>query len=118
VPALELRIPPLALVIATALLMWLGSAHMPGGNFEFPFHSIFAWVFSFWGLIICTLGVIEFKNAKTTVNPTKPQSSSPPVPDYELGSPTSMANKVANKSSETTALHGGTIFLNLSFNPS
>lgn len=76
VPALELRIPPLALGLATAALMWLASAYLPGLNFKPPFHSIFAWVFGFSGFVICTLGVIEFNRAKTTVNPTKPQASS------------------------------------------
>lgn len=30
----------------------------------------------FFGIVACALGVLEFKWAKTTVNPTKPQSSS------------------------------------------
>jgi len=54
--------------------MWLGAAYVPGLGFQVPFH--FAWMFCLLGLVICILGVIEFKAAKTTVNPTKPQSSS------------------------------------------
>jgi protein-S-isoprenylcysteine O-methyltransferase Ste14 len=75
-PALELKIPPVALVIVAAVLMWLGSAYAPGLNVEFPFQSVIAWVIGLLGLITCILGVVAFKRAKTTVNPTKPESSS------------------------------------------
>jgi len=74
--ALELKVPPVALVIAAAGLMWLASALAPGLHLKVPFRSIIAWVFGISGLVTCTLGVVEFKRAKTTVNPTKPQSSS------------------------------------------
>jgi protein-S-isoprenylcysteine O-methyltransferase Ste14 len=73
---LELKIPPVALVIISAVVMWLASAFAPGFNVQFPFRSIVAWVFGLLGVIIPALGVLEFKRAKTTVNPTKPQSTS------------------------------------------
>lgn len=73
---LELKIPPVALIIAFALVMWLGSALAPGFNVQYPFRSIVAWVFGFVGVIIPASGFLEFKRAKTTVNPTKPQSTS------------------------------------------
>ena len=76
VHALELKIPPVALVIGAAVLMWLGSAYAPKLNFQFPFQAVIAWVSGLLGLMICGLGVLQFKRAKTTVNPTKPQSSS------------------------------------------
>ena len=76
VHALELKIPPVALVIIAAALMWLGAAYMPGLSFEFPFRAMVALVFGLLGLVTCSLGVVEFKRAKTTVNPTKPESSS------------------------------------------
>jgi protein-S-isoprenylcysteine O-methyltransferase Ste14 len=76
VQALELKIPPVALVIVAAVLMWLGSAYAPRLNVELPFRAAVGFVFGLLGLITCILGVVEFKRAKTTVNPTKPQSSS------------------------------------------
>ena len=76
VHALELKIPPVALVIGVALLMWLAAACAPGLNVRFPFQSVAAWVFGLSGVITCILGVVAFKRAKTTVNPTKPESSS------------------------------------------
>jgi protein-S-isoprenylcysteine O-methyltransferase Ste14 len=76
VHVLELKIPPVALVIIVALLMWLGAAYAPAFHFQFPFQTIVAWLFGFLGVSACTLGFLEFKRAKTTVNPTKPQKSS------------------------------------------
>jgi protein-S-isoprenylcysteine O-methyltransferase Ste14 len=76
VRALELKIPPVALVIAAAILMWLGSAYVSVLSFQFSFRSTVAWVFGLLGLITCTLGVVQFRQAKTMVNPTKPESSS------------------------------------------
>src|ERR1044071_7757040 len=76
VHALELKIPPVALVIGVALLMWLAAACAPGLNVSFPFQSVVAWVLGLSRIIICILGIASFKRAKTTVNPTKPESSS------------------------------------------
>ena len=76
VHALELKIPPVAFVIGVALLMWLAAVCAPGLNVGFPFQSIVAWVIGSSGIITCILGVAAFKRAKTTVNPTKPESSS------------------------------------------
>ena len=47
-----------------------------GLNVRFPFQSVAAWVLGSTGGITCTLGIVEFKRAKTTVNPVKPQSAS------------------------------------------
>ncbi len=60
----------------SAILMGLGAAYFPGFNFQFPFQSIVGWMIGLLGVIACTLGILEFNCAKTTVNPTKPESSS------------------------------------------
>lgn len=73
---LELKIPPVVLVIIFALAMWLGSAFAPGLDVQFPFGGILAGIFGLLGVMIAAFGVHEFKRAKTTVNPTKPQSTS------------------------------------------
>jgi protein-S-isoprenylcysteine O-methyltransferase Ste14 len=73
---LELKIPPVALVLLAGLLMWFGSAYAPGFNFQFPTQRIVSWSFIAAGIFISALGVIQFKRAKTTVNPTQPESSS------------------------------------------
>jgi len=74
--AFELKIPPVALVLIFAFVMWLGSAFAPAFDVRFPFRSITAWVVGLLGLVVAASGVREFKRANTTVNPTKPQSTS------------------------------------------
>ena len=74
--SLELKIPPVVLVMITALLIWLGAAYLPDFSFRFPFQSIFGWVVGLLGFIGCTLGFIEFRRARTTLNPTRPETSS------------------------------------------
>ena len=76
VHTLELKIPPFGLVVVAALLMWLGAAYFPTLNFRFPLQSGVAWSIGLSGAIACALGIIEFNRAKTTVNPTKPDSAS------------------------------------------
>jgi protein-S-isoprenylcysteine O-methyltransferase Ste14 len=73
---LELKIPPVALVIFSALLIWLGAAYFPELSFRLPFQLIVGWMIGIVGLIGCTLGFIEFRRAKTTLDPTKPGASS------------------------------------------
>src|SRR5687768_2873655 len=73
---LELKIPPVALVIIIGFAMSLGRAFAPRFNFQFQFQSGVAWVFGLLGVTVCALGILEFRRAKTTVNPTRPGSSS------------------------------------------
>jgi protein-S-isoprenylcysteine O-methyltransferase Ste14 len=76
VHTLELKIPPVALVIIAALLIWVGAAFFPILNFQFQFQSLAAWVIGLSGMLACALGIIEFNLAITTVNPTKPETAS------------------------------------------
>ena len=73
---LELKIPPLGLVIVAGFFIWLGAAYFPTLNYRFPFQSLVAWVIGLSGALACALGIIQFNRAKTTVNPTKPESAS------------------------------------------
>lgn len=74
--ALELKTPPGLLVLITALLMWLVSGFLPMFDFQVPFSRIVASVFSLIGIVVAGLGVLEFRRARTTVNPLKPGASS------------------------------------------
>lgn len=76
VHAIELKVPPVALVIIAAFFIWLGAAYAPGLSFELPLRSTIAWGFGLLGATTSALGVREFKRSKNTVNPTKPESSS------------------------------------------
>ena len=72
VQSLELKVPPVALVIIAALLMWMGAVFFPALGFGFPFRSVVAWVIGLCGLVASGLGFFEFRRAKTTLNPMKP----------------------------------------------
>jgi len=73
---LDLKVPPPSVDLVTAVLMWLISRSLPVLSFVFPARNAFAIGLVAAGFIIGILGVITFRRAKTTVNPTKPQSSS------------------------------------------
>lgn len=73
---LELKIPPLVLVILTAALMWLTAWAMPGYGFVLPARALISVILAALGAIVATWGVLAFRGAGTTVNPMKPESSS------------------------------------------
>jgi protein-S-isoprenylcysteine O-methyltransferase Ste14 len=74
--SLELKVPPLAFVLFIALLMWLVSWTVPQLGFDFPGRVLIAVAVALAGIIIAVLGVASFRQAKTTINPMKPESSS------------------------------------------
>lgn len=59
-----------------AALMWLVSRPASSFGFVVPAHSILALILVVGGFLTGISGVVTFRRAKTTVNPTKPQSSS------------------------------------------
>jgi protein-S-isoprenylcysteine O-methyltransferase Ste14 len=73
---LELKVPPPALALATAVLMWLVSRSSPGLVFVFPAGNLLAVGLAAIGLIVAISGVVTFRRARTTLNPTKPEASS------------------------------------------
>jgi protein-S-isoprenylcysteine O-methyltransferase Ste14 len=72
---LELKVPPLAVVLFTAGLMWLVSWAVPAFQFVFPARNFFAVSFAAAGAVTIALGVASFRRAGTTFNPMKPESS-------------------------------------------
>jgi protein-S-isoprenylcysteine O-methyltransferase Ste14 len=76
VRTLELKVPPVLVVLATALSMWLGAWAVPGLRFPLPGHRAFAVGLAAVGSVVCLVGVAAFKRARTTVNPTTPSASS------------------------------------------
>ena len=73
---LELKVPPVALVLSMAALMWLASWAMPTFGFMFPAHELFSVSVAVAGVVISGLGIASFRRAGTTVNPMKPDSTS------------------------------------------
>jgi protein-S-isoprenylcysteine O-methyltransferase Ste14 len=74
--SLESRVPPPAVVLAVAVLMWLISRSAPPLHFDVPAHKWLAAVLVSLGFVTGMSGVMTFLNAKTTVNPMKPRASS------------------------------------------
>ena len=72
--ALDLKVPPVALLLGTASLMGAVAKILPSGQFPAP-----VWLpipFAAAGATISALGVAAFRRARTTVNPTKPGKTS------------------------------------------
>lgn len=74
--ALELRIPPVALVLLAGAAMWLLAAGAPSYVLHIPCKQAIALALVIVGALVAVLGVAAFRRAKTTVNPTKPQAVS------------------------------------------
>lgn len=74
--ALELRIPPLVLVFAAALVMWLMGRWTPDWRYEVREQILVAVAIASLGVIFCVAGVVQFRRAWTTINPMMPGASS------------------------------------------
>lgn len=72
---LELRIPPVALTLLAASAAWFGARAFPALRLESAALSWSAAVFALLGLGCSLGGVGSFRRARTTVNPTKPDSA-------------------------------------------
>jgi protein-S-isoprenylcysteine O-methyltransferase Ste14 len=72
----SLRIPPLAVVLLTAVLMWLSSRAVPALAFRLPVQNFIAIALALAGAVITILGVMSFARTGTTVNPLTPEASS------------------------------------------
>jgi protein-S-isoprenylcysteine O-methyltransferase Ste14 len=72
--ALELKVPPLALVLLFGALMWLVSDYSLF-TIALPWRSTFALIFCTVGSLIILAGVLTFRRMKTTVNPLTPNAT-------------------------------------------
>ena len=73
---LELKLPPLVLVVIVAALMWVASYATPMLDFSLPAKPVWSLSLALLGAVVCLSGVVSFRRAKTTVNPMKPDSTS------------------------------------------
>jgi protein-S-isoprenylcysteine O-methyltransferase Ste14 len=74
---LELRVPPVAVLLITALLMWASASAVPAvALLRLPYQALVACGFACVGAVTSILGVLSFRRAGTTVNPLKPDMSS------------------------------------------
>jgi protein-S-isoprenylcysteine O-methyltransferase Ste14 len=72
---LELRVPPVAVALLIGLGMFGARALCPGLTVAYPGNSILAAILALAGVGIALAGVMEFRRAKTTVDPTDPGKS-------------------------------------------
>ena len=72
--ALELKVPPLALVFLFGALMWLVSAYSVF-TIALPWRSALAFIFYTGGSAIVLAGILTFRRMKTTVNPLTPEAT-------------------------------------------
>ena len=74
--ALELKVPPVVVVFLVAVFMWLTAAGVSQFRSVRPGLHFVAECLTGTGVVTSGLGLVSFRRAKTTVNPTKPGSSS------------------------------------------
>jgi len=74
--ALELRIPPVALVVVFAAAMAAVSYLVPGAHVAIPARLVAGLALALLGALVALAGVLAFRAHRTTVNPLTPQRSS------------------------------------------
>ncbi len=74
--ALELKIPPLAVMLAAAAAMWALTTALPGFAYSANWSIPAAALAAITGAIFCFLGVTGFRRSRTTVDPLRPHRSS------------------------------------------
>lgn len=74
--ALELRVPPAGVALVAALLMWAIAGATPSWRMHVPARLTIAAALAVLGAAIAVAGVLEFRRARTTVNPLNPGATS------------------------------------------
>ena len=74
--ALELKVPPLVLLLVLAVAMWFAAMQLPSLAFTLPWRHGLAVTISGVGILFLLAGGYAFQKAKTTLNPTKPATAS------------------------------------------
>ena len=74
--SLETKIPPVALTVLLGFVAWLLAILTPSAEVAIPARNIVAAFLVVAGVLVSVLGVMAFRDHKTTVNPTKPETTS------------------------------------------
>jgi protein-S-isoprenylcysteine O-methyltransferase Ste14 len=69
---LELKIPPLAQLAISALGMWIAARRWPTLALAFPARHAVAIALVAAGIVVALAGVVAFRRARTTTDPTRP----------------------------------------------
>ena len=75
-PALELRIPPVAIMLSAAAAMWAWARFLPAFAYAAAWSFPAAVIAATAGAVFCVLGVAGFRRRGTTVDPVRPHKSS------------------------------------------
>ena len=73
---LELKLPPLVLWILSAVAVAIAARLWPSASLPFAGHRAAAVVVLLLGIMTAIAGVVEFRRARTTVNPLAPVKAS------------------------------------------
>lgn len=73
---LELKVPPVAVVVVAAILMWAIAWLLPALNLTLPGRLPAAIAAVLLGVLVTLAGIVEFRRARTTVNPLMPEAAS------------------------------------------
>ena len=73
---LELKIPPVALTLLAAAAMWALAAAVPALTWTPPYALAIALLLAGAGVAVALSGVLSFRRAGTTLNPTTPLATS------------------------------------------
>ena len=74
--SLELMVPPPAVAAVVALAMWGISLVTPPLYMPAAVRLAACAAFALVGVVFSVAGVVSFRRARTTVNPTKPEAAS------------------------------------------
>ena len=72
---LELKVPPLAVWAVFAVAIAAAAHWLPSANLPLPGRRLIALVALLGGIAVFVAGGVEFKRAKTTVNPLTPEKT-------------------------------------------
>lgn len=73
---LELRVPPPAVALAVAFAMWLAAGATSAFRVQLPARSVVALALAIAGVLAVGAGLLEFRRARTTINPLDPGAAS------------------------------------------
>src|SRR5687768_1912965 len=73
---LELKIPPIIVVLIFAVLIWFSARQASFFNWRIPGEPALSVLVAFIGLAIAAAATIQFRRARTTLDPTKPEAAS------------------------------------------
>lgn len=74
--SLELKVPPVIVVAVAACLMWAIAWALPSLDMALPGRTPAAVLSALIGALATVAGVVEFRRARTTLNPLKPRAAS------------------------------------------